>query len=130
MPVQLTEEAEKLIKDNWITHNHPTGKYDTGIRRFGYSLSQYDVVEAIRCNARGIVAESPTYRYMIERPANGWNLNSDNVEHRYNELHKELKRKYQNSINYHPDMAILLQHLVMKQLSKELGFAYLYIKKL
>ncbi len=116
------------MRNNWVTHNHPTGKGAKGLERFGYSLSSADVYQAIKCNTRGIIAESPTYRYKIERPANGWNVSADEARKRYGEIFRDLSIKYANQLKIHYNSDVLKQHFVLKQLSKEFNLNYSYQK--
>lgn len=126
--VCFDEETAKKVANATITHNHPSGKNTTGVLRFGYSLSSDDVYEAIRCDTRGIVAEAPYYRYSIERPNSGWRVDAHVVRKRYDEIFREIKKKYGASLSKHHAENII-QHLTMKQLAKEFGFTYKHEKK-
>lgn len=126
--VDIDDKTAAQMRNNWVTHNHPTGKGTKGLERFGYSLSSADVYQAIKCNTRGIIAESPTYRYKIERPANGWSVSADEARKRYGEIYNSIAKKYSNFIKKRPDAKLLMQHLVMKQLSKEFNLNYSYQK--
>jgi hypothetical protein len=126
--VNFDDDVAKLWKNNIVTHNHPTGKNATGIERVGYSLSLDDVYEAIRCDSRIIVAEAPNYRYAIYRPESGWNIDAEKFKSRYIELYRDIKEKYREQIKAH-NAEIVLQHLVLKQLSKEFNLKYTYDKK-
>jgi hypothetical protein len=125
--VNFDDDVAKLWKNNIVTHNHPTGKNATGIERVGYSLSLDDVYEAIRCDSRIIVAEAPNYRYAIYRPESGWNIDAEKFKSRYKELYRDIVEKYREQINAH-NALIMLQHLVLKQLSKEFNLKYTYDK--
>ncbi|MGN0223736.1 MAG: hypothetical protein ACI4AM_06895 [Muribaculaceae bacterium] len=126
--VSFDDSIADIAKNNWVTHNHPTGKGESGIKRLGYSLSIDDIREAIRCDMRGIIAESPYYRYKIERPSNGWAVDLDVVRKRYSEIYKEIISEYQSSFSYHENLSIILQHLTLKRLANEFGFLYEYMK--
>lgn len=62
----------------------------TGAQSFGYSLSYEDLIEAFKCDMRGIVAESPIYRYAIERPANGWNIDIKQFRAEYEKIRNKI----------------------------------------
>ena len=55
--VTFDDSIAQQLKNNWVSHNHPTGKNAVGVKRFGHSLSRDDVEEAVRCNMRGNIAE-------------------------------------------------------------------------
>lgn len=126
--VTFDDSIAELLKNNWVSHNHPTGKNAEGVKRFGHSLSRDDVEEAVRCNMRSIIAEAPYYRYSIERPASGWPCSADEIKTHYEEIYNDVRREYRASFENHQNASILIQHIVMKRLSKLLGLNYKYIK--
>ena len=123
--VDFDDEIANIAKNNIVTHNHPSGKGEVGVKQYGYSLRSADVFEAVRCNMRGIIAEAPNYRYYIMRPANGWPASAEVIRQRYGELYKQIRARYETQIDLHSADNIV-QHLVMKQLSAEFGFEYGY----
>ncbi|MGN0230070.1 MAG: hypothetical protein ACI4BH_09705 [Muribaculaceae bacterium] len=80
--VQFEDNIANLMRNNIVTHNHPTGKYGKGVGRYGCSLSVYDVFEAVNNNVAQMIAEAPHYRYSITRPANGWNVDANVIKKR------------------------------------------------
>lgn len=76
---------------------------------------------------RGMVAESPMYRYAIERPNNGWNIDVKQFRVDYEKSEKELLIEYSDIIKRH-NADNIVQHLVLKMLSKQYGFVYLYTR--
>ena len=126
--VHFDDETARLARNAIVTHNHPTGKDEKGFLRYGYSLSSDDVFEAIRCNTRKLIAEAPYYRYFIERPTNGWNVDAEVAKKRYYEVYKNIKIRYSDLLEKY-DIKNIVQHLTMKALAKEFGFVYRYEKK-
>lgn len=63
---------------------------------------------------RGMVAESPIYRYAIERPANGWNIDVKKLRADYEKIRDEIIADYAEILErHHADN--IVQHLVLKQ---------------
>jgi hypothetical protein len=126
--VYLNDNIEKLMRNNHITHNHPTGKGAKGIMRYGFSLSLDDMHEAVYCNVRSITAETAIYRYTATRPSQGWNVSADEIKTQYRNTYNELKKYYVTSLQRDSRYTMLLSHLTMKLLSKQYGFKYEYTK--
>lgn len=124
--ISFDDNFAQLAKNNVISHNHPSGKGMKGLPQVGYSLSLDDVVEAVKCNMRGIIAESPSYRYSMMRNNNTWNVSVDEIRRQYQEELKRLKLYYSDQLT--GSRQIILQHLIMKNLSKKYGFNYTYTK--
>jgi hypothetical protein len=126
--VYLNDNIEKLMRNNHITHNHPTGKGAKGIMRYGFSLSLDDMYEAVYCNVRSITAETATYRYTATRPTQGWSVSADEIKLTYRNVYEELAQRYaeQHAKDYR--RRIILSHLTMKILSRRYGFQYVYTK--
>lgn len=125
--VHFDDETAALVKNRVVTHNHPSGKNATGAQSFGYSLSFEDLIEAFKCDMRGIVAESPLYRYAIERPANGWNIDVKQFPAEYEKIRNEIIADYADILERH-QADNMVQHLVLKRLSKQYDFVYRYTK--
>lgn len=121
--VYFGDDFAKKLKNNILVHNHPNGGIVfKDFRDVGHSLSSSDVKEAIRCDMRSIVAISPTYRYIMERPTAGWKYSAEETNSRYALLFKEVKEEYKDQLN--EKRVYILQHLTMKRLAKEFGFTY------
>lgn len=125
--VHFDDETAALVKDRVVTHNHPSGKNATGVQSFGYSLSLEDLIEAFKCDMRGMVAESPMYRYAIERPNNGWNIDVKKFRSDYEKISDEIIAHYTDILDRH-NAANFVQHLVLKKLAKQYGFVYRYTR--
>lgn len=124
--VNFSDDHAKLAKDNIVVHNHPLGAMFNDFRRVGHSFSSSDIKELIKCDMYSIVAISPTYRYEATRPVNGWNASVDEIIKDYRETFNNIKDKYKDQLNNVRDF--IVQHLVMKELSRKYGFNYTKIK--
>ena len=124
--ISFDDNFAQIAKNNIVTHNHPSGKGMKGLPQVGFSLSLDDVVEAVKCNMKGIVAESPSYRYSMMRNGNSWNMSVDEIRQEYQEELKRLKSYYSDQLTGYRQ--IILQHLIMKNLSKKYGFNYTHTK--
>lgn len=125
--VTFNDDIASKAKNNIMIHNHPTGMYSKGFDRVGYSFSSDDVIEAISCDMKGIVAETKLYRYSLMRPEKGWGVSKDEIKKTYRKYYDEINIEYKIPFENH-NWDIITQHLTMKRLSKEFGFKYEYTR--
>ena len=126
--VYFDNETALKFKDKTLIHNHPNGgvKYND-IRAVGNSFSSDDVAEVVSCDMNSIVAVTQTYKYVMERPASGWGITATDIREKYGSIYKELRNKYRDNLT--SKRKIVLQHMVMKRLSEQIGFKYSWEKK-
>lgn len=130
--VQIYERDLPKIKDNVVTHNHPSGTDFYGRPVRTVSFSSTDVVSAVRYNAKEYRAAAEGYTFSMKRPAGGWGKSDRAFSMRYNKIYKETFARNQAYIaSYKGDKRTagsralqVTHHAVMKQLSKEFGFEY------
>ncbi len=122
--VSFNDEHAEMAKDNIVVHNHPIGLQfpANDFRRTGHSLSGNDMFEAVDCDMYSIIAISPLHRYEAIRPANGWNVSSNEIKQEYKKIHDSIKKEYPAIKG--TSREFILQHITMKRLSVKYGFDY------
>lgn len=73
--VRFSKEELKLMKDNVLTHNHPSALGRSGVSAIGQPFSKEDLILAVSRNVKEIRAVTPTYTFSIKRPKGGWKVN-------------------------------------------------------
>lgn len=68
--IYLTDEECLLLEGNIVTHNHPFDEYPISV-----SFSEDDVLCAAAHGAAEVRAVTPTDKFSIRPPRQGWNLN-------------------------------------------------------
>ena len=119
--VFFSDEQAKIAKDAILVHNHPEGMMYNDFRRTGHSLSADDVFEAVDCDMFSMIAISPMYRYEMVRPVNGWKVSSNTIKSDYLDIYNKIRNLYQLKDS---NRKYIVQHLIMKILSKKYGFEY------
>lgn len=94
----VTPAEMKKLKNAVLTHNHPSGRNfaPTDPRYVGNSFSIDDIRTACRGNLRKIRAITPRYRYVMRRPAGGWDKNYFDkvIEPMYIKQENEVMREF------------------------------------
>lgn len=126
--VYFDDATAKLAKNNIVVHNHPSGNLfpKEDFRSAGFSFSSDDLKEAVKCDMRSFVAVAKSYRYTIDRPANGWGVSPEEITKAYREVYNQIMNDY--DLSKHPNYVNIRQHIVVKRLAKKFGFGYKYEK--
>lgn len=130
---QVDPSGIKVPTDAIITHNHPSGAGQTGIKRIGSSFSSADIGTAIRNNVKEIRAVTSAYTFSVKRPKGGWGDRKAIVD-RFKTLDEEYKAKNYKWLDDTRDykvynarvdrLNVTHTHMIMKQLAKEFGLKY------
>lgn len=130
---QVDLSGIKVPTDAIITHNHPSGAGQTGIKRIGGSFSSADIGTAIRNNVKEIRAVTSAYTFSVKRPKGGWGDRKAIVD-RFKTLDEEYKAKNYKWLDDTRDykvynarvdrLNVTHTHMIMKQLAKEFGLKY------
>lgn len=73
------QEGFVIPQNAIMTHNHPSGLSQTGIKRIGNSFSRTDMITAVANNAKEMRAVTPTYTFSMKRPKGGWRATPQEV---------------------------------------------------
>jgi|GEM_PF-1444970 len=139
--VNFVQSELGKMKDCVLTHNHPRGWgfSENSLGRIGNSFSPADIYLAISANLSEIRAVTPTYTFSMKRPKTGWGISVNELNKVINEEHQKCLSNFNKIINnapsWHKDVcaeraSALHYHIVMKNLSKRLGFIYEKTKSL
>lgn len=135
--VSFTRDEVAKMKDNVITHNHPTSMTAKGAYRLGSPFSMDDMSLAVRADVREIRAVSPHgYTYSMKRPKGGWGTDWITVRAEYAKIKKKAKRKtdaYLKKAGWAPHNVeranLMLGHDICRMMSEKFGWIYTRIKK-
>lgn len=128
----IADECRKL-KNGVMTHNHPSGwSYPKGsVRRIGNSLSEDDILMAVRWDLSEMRAVTPNYTFVLKRPEKGWGVTPDDFHKIYtstNKLMREEGDAYVDKMGYSElscDRASIVHfHKLNKRLAKMFGWEY------
>ena len=142
--------VSKAAKDAIVTHSHPN-KPKAGLAgAISNTLSDTDVINAVRWNAKEIRATTPTYTYSMKRPKGGWGATPEQVRAAIGKtgrvyqmpngsfvtrggsgVYGEFLRKATDYINQHglsesnnARINTVYQHQAMQKLAKKFGWNY------
>ena len=125
-----TADEELDMINTIATHNHPRALNERGVKRIGNSFSFADLNSAVRYNLKEIRAVTPTYTFSVKRPASGWGVTQEQLADAYNEANQEVTARMQRyvdrvgTVDAERRAETAHFHLVMKSLSKKLGWNY------
>ena len=132
--VSFTQEECKLMKDCIFTHNHPGAwQYpENNLLRIGNSFSVQDVCLAIANDLAEIRAVTPNYTFSIRRPANGWNINFQDLVKDYEETNNILYMEFSDRIGKGTltigQASSSHFHILWKRLADKYGLEYRKLK--
>lgn len=134
--VRFSKEELKLMKDNVLTHNHPSALGRSGVSAIGQPFSKEDLILAVDRNVKEIRAVTPTYTFSIKRPKGGWKVNwkdiskvVDNANQKYYNKFNSYIRNYKGKEHTAIERANALHwHLVNKEVAKKMGWNYTHKK--
>lgn len=134
--VRFSKEELKLMKDNVLTHNHPSALGRSGVSAIGNPFSKKDLILAVARNVKEIRAVTPTYTFSIKRPKGGWKVNWKDISKAVDYANRKYRKKLNSYIwNYkgkEPTARLranaLHWHLVNKEVAKKMGWNYTHKK--
>jgi hypothetical protein len=130
--VSFTDDEILKMKDAIMTHNHPLGwKYEENtLGRIGNSFSLNDIDMAIKADMSEIRAVTPTYTFVMKRPANGWPKLNQAIR-KMNEIEQKIKHDFNNLIRNSSERSTAVNramalhyHKLWKDFSKQYGIEY------
>lgn len=131
--VEFTQEECRKLKNAVMTHNHPSGwSYPEGsVRRIGNSLSEDDILMALRWDLSEMRAVTPNYTFVLKRPEKGWGVTPDDFHEIYKSVNKLIKGEgdvYVDKMGYSESSCdragIVHFHKMNKKLAKMFGWEY------
>lgn len=91
--VIFTRKEANEMKDNVLTHNHPSSLGSMGVISLGSTFSREDINLAVSSNLKEIRAVTPHgYTYSLKRPSKGWGTNINEVNSSYNAIEKRVRK--------------------------------------
>lgn len=130
--VRFTQKEVDGMKDNVLTHNHPSSLGSRGVMSLGSSFSKEDIDLAVSSNLKEIRAVTPHgYTYSLKRPSKGWGASRNEVNVSYQAIEKRVRRnldKYLEKVGRNETTYAranrLHSHLINKELAREYGWIY------
>jgi SPP1 gp7 family putative phage head morphogenesis protein len=131
--VYVTPAEMRKLNNAVLTHNHPAGWNfaPTDPRHVGNSFSIEDIKTACYGNLSHIRVITPQYRFVMSRPAGGWDKNYFDkvIQPIYNKYEDEVKKEFMNKIekgDISIEQAIANHfHEIWSRVSRELGIEYI-----
>lgn len=118
-----------LMNNNTLLHNHPlhAGTENTFMGRIGVSFSRQDIKTAINNNVKEMRVVTPTYQFIMKRPAEGWPLIHTAVDDIFdmgNALFTEMDVMLKNGLTTEAQANTLFNHILWKRYSSKIGAEY------
>lgn len=130
--VYFTRQEVNNMRDNVLTHNHPSSLGSRGVTSLGSTFSREDINLAISSNLKEIRAVTPHgYTYSLKRPSKGWGTSINEVNASYKAIETRVRRnlnKYLDKVGRNETTYAranrLHHHFINKELARKYGWIY------